>query len=262
MTRIAGDNRSPAEGEGRMAEESIAGLYRDTGPRRAFDRAAIEAEAEEGLLLAEYATRMRLKNRIIVDTMTGGGPVDLDAWIDEVRLSLGRLRLEAEASAKRMASERDVAAGIGGTARHEHDYRERDAHTLERRRRVQSALARRLIRWENDDDRVRSLLAAARDDADREMRAAITATLTRPAPTPEQDAELLEGRLRLLTAVDLPALAAERDEHDEVLEAEASQAEAPPAEAVAEARQEVDARQGAARRSRLRRGLRSLLRRR
>jgi len=195
-----------------MAEESIARLYRDVRPRRAHDREGVEAEAEEGLLLAEYATRMRLKNRIIVDTLTGGGPADLDAWVDEARLSLGRLRLESEASAKRMAAERDVAAGIGGVARHEHDYRERDADNLEHRRRVQSALARRLIRWENDDDRVRSLLAAARDDAYREMRAAITATLTRPAASPAQDAELLEDRLRLLTAVDLPALAAGREE--------------------------------------------------
>ncbi|HEV7624009.1 MAG TPA: hypothetical protein VGO26_07735 [Amnibacterium sp.] len=193
-----------------MAQESIARLYRERATRRALDRASIEAEAEEGLLLAEYATRMRLKNRIVVDTMTGGGPVDLDAWIDEVRLSLGRLRVESEASARRMASERDVASSIGGVARHEHDYRQRDADNLERRRRVHLALARRLIRWENDDERVRTLLAAARDDAYREMRAAITATLARSATTPAEDAELLEERLRLLTAVDLPALAAER----------------------------------------------------
>lgn len=234
-----------------MAEESIARLYRETRPRRPLDRAGIEAEADEGLLLAEYATRMRLKNRIIVDTMTNGGPVDLDAWVDEVRLSLGRLRLESEASAKRMASERDVAAGIGGVARHEHDYRERDADNLERRRRVQTALARRLIRWENDDDRVRSLLAAARDDAYREMRAAITATLTRASTTPAQDAELLEERLRLLTAVDLPALAAERREQDDELLTETPQPD-PPAGAGAEAE----------RRPRLRRRLGSLLRRR
>ena len=191
-----------------MAEESIARLYGESSARRPLDRASIEAEAEEGLLLAEYATRMRLKNRIIVDTMTGGGPVDLDAWVDEVRLSLGRLRVESEASARRMASERDAASTIGGLARHEHDYRQRDADNLERRRRVHLALSRRLIRWENDDAQVRSLLAAARDDAYREMRSAITATLARPAPRRDQDAELLEDRLRLLTAVDLPALAA------------------------------------------------------
>jgi hypothetical protein len=193
-----------------MAEESIARLYGETGARRPLDRASIEAEAEEGLLLAEYATRMRLKNRIIVDTMTGAAGVDVDAWVDEVRLSLGRLRLESEASAKRMASERDMANRFGGVARHEHDYRRRDADNLERRRRVHQALVRRLLRWENDDDRVLSLLAAARDDAYREMRSAITVTLGGAEPAPAEDAEVLEERMRLLTAVDLPALAAER----------------------------------------------------
>jgi hypothetical protein len=240
-----------------MAEESIARLYRDHRPRRPLDRASIEAEAEEGLLLAEYATRMRLKNRIIVDTMTGGHPVDLDAWVDEVRLSLGRLRLESEASAKRMASERDTAAGAGGVARHEHDYRERDADNLERRRRVQTALAGRLIRWENDDDRVHALITAARDDAYREMRAAITATLTRAATAPAQDAELLEERLRLITAVDLPALAAEQEERDEVVLPPATPQ--PGRSAEADAAPGADA--GAERRPRLRHRLRSLLRR-
>ena len=250
-----------------MAEESIARLYRDARPGRPLDRAAVEAEAEEGLLLAEYATRMRLKNRIIVDTMTGGGPVDLDAWVEEARLSLGRLRLAAEASARRMASERDAAAGIGGVGRHEHDYRERDADNLERRRRVQSALARRLVRWENDDDRVRSLLAAARADAYREMRAAITATFTRPAASPAHGAERLEERLRLLTAVDLPALAAEREEQDDALEPEGPQADAAVdgragagVDAATGAERDRDA--GGERGRGLRRRLRSLLRRR
>ena len=65
-------------------------------------RRAVEEEADEGLLLAEYATRMRLKNRIIVDTVTAEGSIDPEAWADEVRLVLGRLRLEAEGSARRM----------------------------------------------------------------------------------------------------------------------------------------------------------------
>ena len=214
-----------------MSDESIARLYGESGARRPLDRASIEAEAQEGLLLAEYATRMRLKNRIIVDTLTGGDPVDLDAWVDEVRLSLGRLRLESEASARRMASERDVAAGIGGVGQHEHDYRRRDADNLERRRRVHLALAGRLIRWENDDDRVRSLVAAARDDAYREMQTAIADALAPPTPRPAQDAEVLEERLRLLTAVDLPALAVERERAEQGNDVAEASGEDPPPDA-------------------------------
>jgi len=102
------------------------------------------------------------------------------------------------------------------------------------------------------------------------MRAAITATLTRAAAGPAQDAELLEERLRLLTAVDLPALAAER-ERAEQGNAEQGNAELGNAEhrravpdherpADAEARADRDADAGPAPRLRLR--LRSLLRRR
>lgn len=197
-------------GAGRRSRgDSIGDLYADV-PDPATDRASIEAEAEEGLLLAEYATRMRLKNRIEVDTLTGSG-VDVDAWTDEARLALGRLRLEAEQNARRMVSERDAAARTRGLARHEHDYRHRDAGNLERRRRVYTALAGRLIRWENDDARVRELLSAARDDAHREIRAAIAAMLARVPAPPVEDRAVLEERLRLIAEIDLPALAARRD---------------------------------------------------
>lgn len=194
-----------------MGQESIAHLYDDDhAARRPPEKAAIDAEADEGLLLAEYAIRMRLKNRIIVDTMAGSGAARAEAWLDEVRLALGRLRVEAETSARRMAGERDSAARTRGLARHEHDYRHRDADNLERRRRVYTALAGRLVRWENDDARVTALLTSARDDAFLEMRSAITAMLSRARSAPEEDRAVLEERLRLVAAVDLPALAAER----------------------------------------------------
>ena len=104
-----------------------------TGP--VWVRRAIEEEAGEGLLLAEYATRMRLKNRIIVDTVTAEGSVDPEAWADEVRLVLGGLRLEAEGSARRMEQEAPIARLTEGSAVHEHDYRVSDADNLDRRRR-------------------------------------------------------------------------------------------------------------------------------
>lgn len=193
-----------------MPRESIAPLYEE-GPAPGSERDGVDAEAEEGLLLAEYATRMRLKNRIVVDTMSGSGRVDVEAWTDEARLALGRLRVEAEQSARRMVAERDAAARSRGLARHEHDYRRRDAANLEHRRLVYTAVARRLLRWENDDARVRDLLAAARDDAYREIRSAITAMLARQPAPPAEDRTVLEERLRLIAEIDLPALAARRD---------------------------------------------------
>lgn len=167
---------------------------------------AVEEEADEGLLLAEYATRMRLKNRIIVDTVTASVDVDAVAWADEARLMLGRLRVEAESSARRMDRERDVAALTDGRARHEHDYRATDAHNLERRGRVYALVARRLLAWEHDGARLAALLDAARGDAADEMSAAIRASVDGDAVAPVEDERLLRERLRLVAAVDLPAL--------------------------------------------------------
>jgi hypothetical protein len=175
-------------------------------PEPAWSRRAVEDEAEEGLLLAEYATRMRLKNRIIVDTLTASGGVDTEAWADEVRLALGRLRIEAEVSARRMGREHEVALVSDGRARHQHDYRQGDAGNLERRERVYRLVARRLLSWESSDEQVFALLDAARRDAAEEMDVALAQAVHGDGPERVEDEAVLRERLRLIVDVDLPAL--------------------------------------------------------
>lgn len=177
-----------------------------TGP--VWVHRAIEEEADEGLLLAEYATRMRIKNRIIVDTVTAQGSVDPEAWADEVRLVLGGLRVEAEGSARRMEQEAQTAKLTGGSAEHEHDYRASDADNLDRRRRVYRLVARRLLSWENDGSQVAALLEAARVDAQEEIDAALTRAVSGDPVTHIEDEGRLRERLRLIATVDLPALEA------------------------------------------------------
>jgi hypothetical protein len=177
-----------------------------TGPVRV--RRAIEEEAAEGLLLAEYATRMRLKNRIIVDTVRAEGAVDPEAWADDVRLALGGLRVEAEASARRMEHEAEVARLTDGRAVHEHDYRATDADNLDRRRRVYRLVVRRLLTWENDPQQVAALLDAARRDAHEEIDAALTRAMSGDPVARVEDEAHLRDRLRLIATVDLPALEA------------------------------------------------------
>jgi hypothetical protein len=177
-----------------------------TGPVRV--RRAIEEEASEGLLLAEYATRMRLKNRIIVDTVRAEGAVDAEAWADEVRLALGGLRVEAEASARRMEHEAEAARHTEGRAVHEHDYHASDADNLDRRRRVYRLVARRLLAWENDPGQIAALLDAARQDAQDEIDAALRRALSGDPVARVEDEARLRERLRLIATVDLPALEA------------------------------------------------------
>jgi hypothetical protein len=184
-----------------MAERTPDGL---TGP--VWTHRAIEEEAAEGLLLAEYATRMRLKNRIIVDTVTAEASVDPDAWADEVRLALGTLRTEAEGSARRMEQEASVAKLTDGSAVHEHDYRVSDADNLDRRRRVYRLVARRLLSWENDPSQVAALLEAAHHDAQEEIDAALTRAVSGDPVGRVEDEGRLRERLRMIATVDLPAL--------------------------------------------------------
>lgn len=191
-----------------MGQESIAHLYDDAQPRRPHDRAGIDAEADEGLLLAEYAIRMRLKNRIIVDTVTADGSVDPEGWADELRLVLGGLRLEAEGSARRMEQETSIARRTRGNAIHQHDYRASDTDNLDRRRQVYRLVARRLLAWENDPSQVAALLEAARHDAQEEIDAALTRAVSGDPVARVEDEGRLRERLRLIGAVDLPALEA------------------------------------------------------
>jgi hypothetical protein len=177
-----------------------------TGPIHV--RRAIEDEAAEGLLLAEYATRMRAKNRIIIDTLTAQRSFDPESWADEVRLVLGGLRVEAEGSARRMEQEGEIAKLTAGTAVHEHDYRASDTDNLERRRRVYRLVARRLLSWENDPAQVAALLEAARQDAQEEIDAALTRALTGDPVARVEDEGRLRERLQLIATVDLPALEA------------------------------------------------------
>ena len=192
-----------------MSSESIPQL--GEGHEPAWSLRAVEDEAEEGLLLAEYATRMRLKNRIIVDTMSATGVIDPQDWADEARLALGRLRIEAEASAKRMGQQREVAAATDGRAEHEHDYRAGDADNLDRRARVYRMVARQLLSWENSEAQVAALLEAARRDAAEEMDAALVAAVSGDGTARVEDPALLRERRRQIVEVDLPALQRARE---------------------------------------------------
>lgn len=186
----------------------MADPIRDGVSGQAPTRRAIEAEAGEGLLLAEYATRMRLKNRIIIDIVTAQGSIEPEAWADEARRVLGGLRIEAEVSARRMTEEEALARSAHGSAAHQHDYHAPDADNLDRRRRVYRLVARRLLSWENDPAQVAVLLEAARHDAQEEIDAALTRAVGGDPGARVENEDRLRERLRLIATVDLPALEA------------------------------------------------------
>lgn len=164
---------------------------------------------DEGLMLAEYASRMAVKNAIIVGALRGGVRYDDGTYRLTAREVLDGLIAQTEGSAER--NERLVlrAAETGGKADHVHDYRRADVENLARRQEQDEALARALRGRRDDDEYVDRLVDDARDDAWREVTASIEEELDRVKATEMVDAgyERERGaRLRAFVDEDLALL--------------------------------------------------------
>jgi hypothetical protein len=166
-------------------------------------RASLEEAVGEGLMLAEYASRMAIKNAIIVGALTGGVSYDDGTYPRVARETLDGLIAETEASAARIEGEVMRAADSEGRADHVHDYRRADVENLARRQEQDETLAHRLRERRADDDYVNRLVDDARDDAWREVTASIEEELDRVQATETIDSDYERERdSRLLAFVE------------------------------------------------------------
>jgi hypothetical protein len=141
--------------------------------------ATLDEMVSEGVMLAEFAGRQALKNRIIVGALGDPRPYERERYAEEAREVLSELARVSEDSAELAAKGLRIATGRPGSGRHQHDYRENDIANLRRRENVHSAVASRLSEMINDDDYLAGFVARARDDAWSEIGTAITARLDR-----------------------------------------------------------------------------------
>ncbi len=189
----------------------MAAAHRRRSALSRYLRGRLDREIEEGVLLARYAVRMDVKNRIVVETIGDGDRFDADHAALQARGRLGVLQHEALESAARMADVARTVAHVEGRAVHEHDYRSYDRANLRRRRRVYRGVAERLAEIQSDDDAVAALVEQARNDAwgeiGAEIRRGLAVRAAAPAPLPPEEREL---QRQMLVAMDLTALAVER----------------------------------------------------
>lgn len=167
----------------------------------------------EGLYIASAATRLALKNAILVHILAQGQDFDVDRFLDDARRALTALADEAEADAERTHRERKAATGRFSDSSGTHDYRSRDVGNLRRRRRQSLRIARELRARAQDDDELRKLVADARDAAWGEVAGNIDRTLRIEAARPdlEPDYERMRAaRMQALRMVDLPKLRSQR----------------------------------------------------
>ena len=176
-------------------------------------RISLDRAIDEGLLLAEYATRMETKNQVIVGALRGDRDFDVERYAEVVRANLARLAAEAHDQALRISGERRHARESPGLARGHHDYRRSDVSNLQLREQSYSGLAAKLIELSADDEYVNGIVEAARAAAWEEVGDVVVSTLAEqqePADLGENYAEERLIRMQLLQMEDLEELATQR----------------------------------------------------
>jgi len=167
----------------------------------------------EGLYIASAATRLSLKNTILVHILAEGEDFDADRYIPEARAALETLAAEAEEDAARTERERKRARSRHSDSDGTHDYRARDVRNLRRRVKQSLHVASELRARAEDEDELRKLIADARDAAWAEVAKNIDRTLRIEAARPDLDPDydrMRSARMQALRLVDLPKLRAHR----------------------------------------------------
>ncbi|MBN9153664.1 MAG: asparagine synthase [Microbacterium sp.] len=172
----------------------------------------------EGLYVAAAATRLALKNRILVDILAQGGDFDVTHFVPEAREILLTLAEEADQDAQRMRDGRKLASRRFSDSDGTHDYRSRDVRNLKRRERQSQRVAKELRARAADDAQLRPLVEGAREAAWAEVSRNIDRTLRIEAARPDLEpdyAKLRDARMQSLRLVDLPRLAAHRRRNEQ-----------------------------------------------
>ncbi|PDQ36329.1 MAG: hypothetical protein B5766_01110 [Candidatus Lumbricidophila eiseniae] len=181
-----------------------------------FDRRALPLPREissadlfaEGLLVAESAARIALRNRFVVGALRGDEPFTSQTAVLEASRVLTELAEQCRAEAARTALERETATERSGRSQHQHDYHRADAPNLRRREQVQEAIATEFDTRAADPAYLDTFVERAREDAWEDVADAIRARLDREWrgwPRVEVDSDYVRDRdIRLeLLRIDL-----------------------------------------------------------
>ena len=179
--------------------------------------ASFEEMLEEGLLMAESAARMALKNRLIVDALRGD---ELYSDARAAERARGVLYELVTAGGRRGGrARRRGARGRGearGRSQHQHDYHRDDLLNLRRREKVHAAIAKELWTRRSDDEFVARLVERARDDAWDQLGRVIEQELDRRWPRFDEEPDYADHRSERMADVgddlsrDLARLEAQR----------------------------------------------------
>lgn len=192
-------------------------------PSGLLDRRAKLADmVAEGVYVASAATRLDLKNRILVDILAAGADFDVERFVPDARETLLSLADEADADARRARKEGKRASRRFSDSDGTHDYRNRDVRNLKRRRKQSERVAAALRERAEDPAELRGLVETAREVAWSEVARNIDRRLRIEAARPDLEPgyeNLREARMEALRTIDLPRLSAHL-RHDDAVAAQ------------------------------------------
>jgi hypothetical protein len=170
------------------------------------------AEAtSDGLMLAEHAGRMTLKNIIIVGALGGSDSYDAVQYLDAAAGVLAELAEEFEQDGERVARALRSIENRSGSATRAHDYRTADAHNLRVRRAVLASLVEYLRDRRDDRAYLLGFIESARKDAWSDIARVLQDSLDRSRIVTDAAYERARGERMRLLADDLVRLATRRD---------------------------------------------------
>lgn len=172
-----------------------------------------EEIATEGLFIASAATRLAVKNRILVDTLAGNIDFKIEIYVDAAREILLTLAKESEEEVARLDAEMQRARKRRHRPMSMHDYQKADLDNLKHRRSQAELVAGLLRKTAADEDAVRELVGVAHEAAWGEISRNITFNLESEFATvgdiDEDEQAEREERISSVLKIDLPKL--ERD---------------------------------------------------
>jgi hypothetical protein len=167
----------------------------------------VEEATEEGLLLAEYASRMAVKNRFIKKILTDKQPWFLEHSRDDARTALAQLATETDLEVEYLSGLITKFRLNPNSERDSQGYSYDDLENMEHRKEVSENVGRELRKQMTDADFLTHLVDSARKDAWREIAANIENNLDIENLPRDADYERhRDDRMRALIDEDLAAL--------------------------------------------------------
>ncbi len=157
------------------------GRWRERRILKPYDDAAVvvpppvtvEQSVAEGLMIAEYAVRLRLKNTIAVDAVVSPRSYDPRNYLQRASRAFEELAAESQDAADRLTEELARVIGRPGRAEHVHDYRRGDEANVRHRLAVAVEAATALRAKAGEEEYLLELIEKARRDAWVEVSASL-----------------------------------------------------------------------------------------